>query len=129
MFTFAEKYAQLDSDILGLILVAAFYIVLTVAKGAKKSKKNAVPASPKPRRAAATRTVRPAVPPAAPAAAKATPEPFLTGNDGFGPDCTAAAATVAQPPEPPRRKRRPALPGGTDPRAAVIWGEVLRRKF
>lgn len=129
MTTFAQKYAQLDKDLFSLLLVGAIYIVIIIAKGLKKRPDKAKKASSTPQRRPAGRRPSHAASSTPPEAPKAAPTPFLSGNDGFDPMAEPTFAADENAPAPAAPRRRPMLPGGTDPRAAMIWGEVLRRRF
>ena len=130
MITFAQNYKKkVDSELLRLLLIGGAVAVVSVVQGLAKNRK----------RADARRShLRPApVPPPAPqhlpAPAKAEPplpQPFLGGESA--PPVPSAADIVAslgkrRAPSASRASRK--LPGGVDPRAAIIYGEILRRRF
>lgn len=119
----------MDSELLRLLLIGGAVAVVSVVQGLAKNRK----------RAGARRShLRPApVPPPAPqhlpAQAKAEPplpQPFL-GGESVPPVPSAAdiVASLGKRRVPSASRAPRELPGGVDPRAAIIYGEILRRRF
>lgn len=119
----AKLQKKVDSELLRLLLIGGAVAVVSVVQGLAKNRK----------RADARRShLRPA-PQHLPAQAKAEhplPQPFLDSESA--PPAPSAADIVASPgkrrtPSASRAPRK--LPGGVDPRTAIIYGEILRRRF